>query len=347
VSEAAAPVITISPKVDRSGGGVACVFFKVGLKTYGSKADCEQSRDAQEYAFGHGIGPAVLSAVFPVVRDGSIECWGYVTELAKTVGRNWDGPEGFNGRRSDELRQEHDQLQDLTARVFGRRHADGHWGNVGLVERDGREKLVWIDFCPGVDPIDDLKSRGVWVEPGKLKRPERPKSPACDDPACHMVMCVEERKRHERALEAYQRAIVEWQKANAPKPAAEEKPKRDKAKRMRDAFGWPLGPWPLAGGPFNFPLRPPRATPPELRRMADEQRRMIEEVKLVAPPPPDPRVDAALRDMLDPAKWALPPAVGPAFDEAKLREMRDRLREDERREAKRRRDEAPEWEPWF
>jgi hypothetical protein len=204
--------VTGSPK---SGGGITCQFFRVGLKTFRTEGECRDSRESQLYAHGHGIGPAVLSEAFPVQRaerqgaygpDKTVVAWGYCTELAELI-------EGAPERGSP-LREQHKLLQRLTEAVWGCEHSDPHWGNVGLVERDGEKQLVWIDFEPGLPTPRHLRESGKYVTPGlyvKPKRPEKPERPrrgGLDD--CNCPGCETERRHHAMRLAEYQERMAEF-----------------------------------------------------------------------------------------------------------------------------------------
>jgi hypothetical protein len=105
----------------------------VGLKLFPSQSDCDAVKFQQRKAAKAGIGPAVKSPTFKVIRgrsDWDIG-YGYLTELA-SVDENRCYPE-----------RELDKLDEEFYEVFGFFHPDFHEGNIGYLSNG---KLVYIDF---------------------------------------------------------------------------------------------------------------------------------------------------------------------------------------------------------
>jgi hypothetical protein len=111
------------------------------------------------------MAPYVLSQVGKIrMNNGDLSYWGYITEIAKTIGCG--GNTCSCGDCDDDLEYSYDNLIGKLVNKMsevGVEFMDSHIGNVGFVRRKGRRVMVCIDFgtesvCDedcSVDPYDD------------------------------------------------------------------------------------------------------------------------------------------------------------------------------------------------
>lgn len=143
---------------------------KRGFKEFGDKDEAEYAHAVQSKLSAWDMAPEVLSQIGKIRKsDGSLSDWGYLTEIAQTIGCG--GNECHCGECDEDYYFMYEsQIQDLTdnmLRIVGVEFMDNHIGNVGFVRRNRKKVLVCIDFgsesvydedCV-VDPYDDEEDK--------------------------------------------------------------------------------------------------------------------------------------------------------------------------------------------
>ena len=138
---------------------------KRGFKEFCDKYEAEYAHSVQSKLEDYNMAPYVLSQVGKIRNSsGELSDWGYITEIAQTIGCG--GNTCNCGDCEDTLEYSYEnQISKLALRMeeVGVSFMDSHIGNVGFVRRKGRKVLVCIDFgsesvcdedCP-IDPYDD------------------------------------------------------------------------------------------------------------------------------------------------------------------------------------------------
>jgi len=138
---------------------------KRGFKEFCDKSEAEYAHSVQSKLEDYNMAPYVLSQVGKIrMNNGDLSCWGYITEIAKTVGCG--GNSCSCGDCDDDLEYSYDNLIGKLVNKMsevGVEFMDSHIGNVGFVRRKGRRVMVCIDFgsesvCDedcSIDPYDD------------------------------------------------------------------------------------------------------------------------------------------------------------------------------------------------
>jgi hypothetical protein len=138
---------------------------KRGFKEFCDKSEAEYAHSVQSKLEDYNMAPYVLSQVGKIRKsNGELSDWGYITEIAKTIGCG--GNSCSCGDCDDNLEFSYDNRISKLARKMeevGVEFMDCHIGNVGFVRRNGRKVMVCIDFgtesvCDedcSIDPYDD------------------------------------------------------------------------------------------------------------------------------------------------------------------------------------------------
>lgn len=160
--------MTIVGKYDNAGSMSAFYVIdnKRGFKEFCGKYEAEYAHAVQSKLETYDMAPYVLSQVGKIrMSNGDLSDWGYITEIAKTIGCG--GNMCSCGECDDTLEYSYDrQICKLAHEMMytaGVEFTDCHIGNVGFVRRNGKRVMVCIDFgsesvcdedCP-IDPYDD------------------------------------------------------------------------------------------------------------------------------------------------------------------------------------------------
>lgn len=136
----------------RSGSGSASSFYKLkgkknrGFKLFPSKDCAEIAHTNQVELSMYDLAPYVYSQVGRVRKSGgSLTGWGFITEMADLI--CCSGNDCYCCDRAsieDDYEYEIGNLTDEMEQhgfIFG----DNHAGNVGFVQRNGRDVMVCID----------------------------------------------------------------------------------------------------------------------------------------------------------------------------------------------------------
>jgi hypothetical protein len=138
---------------------------KRGFKEFCDKREAEYAHSVQSKLEYWNMAPYVLSQVGKIRKsNGDLSDWGYITEIAKTIGCG--GNSCSCGDCGDDLEFSYDapiNKLSLSMEEVGISFVDSHIGNVGFVRRKGRKVLVCIDFgsesvCDedcSIDPYDN------------------------------------------------------------------------------------------------------------------------------------------------------------------------------------------------
>ena len=121
---------------------------KRGFKEFCDKYEAEYAHSVQSKLEDWNMAPYVFSQVGKIRQsNGELSGWGYITEIAQTIGCG--GNSCSCGECEDSLEFSYDtQINKLSLRMeeVGVSFMDSHIGNVGFVQRKGRKVLVCIDF---------------------------------------------------------------------------------------------------------------------------------------------------------------------------------------------------------
>lgn len=142
----------ISPK--RKSHGCASDFYMLknsirGFKSFSSYEAANIAHYNQSYLAEYDLAPRVYSEVgrVRIGKSKRLSDWGYITEVATTIGCGGNTCKCGECDRY-ELEEEYcGEIDELTSKMedhdfyFG----DNHIGNVGYVNRDGRDVMVCID----------------------------------------------------------------------------------------------------------------------------------------------------------------------------------------------------------
>jgi hypothetical protein len=139
---------------EESSSGECCKFIDLengwGIKCFEDEKGCEVSYTCQKFAAESNLAPKV-GKKFNLIDHNGDGWYCHMTEVADTIcGYGYQnsqaeyGPDGedpedlFRDERDDYLVEFDDKL--------GYYYHDDHAGNYGFIERDGKRKLVAIDF---------------------------------------------------------------------------------------------------------------------------------------------------------------------------------------------------------
>jgi hypothetical protein len=159
--------MTIVGQYENAGSTSAFYIIdnKRGFKEFCDKSEAEYAHSVQSKLEDYNMAPYVLSQVGKIRKsNGELSKWGYITEIAKTIGCG--GNSCSCGECEDTLEYSYDApINKLSLRMeeVGVSFMDAHIGNVGFVRRKGRKVLVCIDFgsesvCDedcSIDPYDN------------------------------------------------------------------------------------------------------------------------------------------------------------------------------------------------
>lgn len=139
----------------KKSSGCASAFYKLknmhgkGFKTFASYLDAQIAHRNQTRLAEHNLAPYVYSEVGRVRVGNTKELsqWGYVTEVAETLGC---GGNTCKCGECDRYELEHLYESDISELCMemedcGFYFGDNHTGNVGFVYRDGYRIMVCID----------------------------------------------------------------------------------------------------------------------------------------------------------------------------------------------------------
>jgi len=169
-----------------NGGSMSAFYVidnKRGFKEFCDKREAEYAHSVQSKLEDYNMAPYVLSQVGKIrMNNGDLSCWGYITEIAKTIGCG--GNMCNCGECDDDLEFSYEnQISNLAYRMMkkaGVEFIDSHIGNVGFVRRNGKKVLVCIDF--GTESVCD---EDCSIDPYD------------DDHDCSCIVCQQQREFHE------------------------------------------------------------------------------------------------------------------------------------------------------
>lgn len=120
-----------------------------GFKDFDDKEDAEYAHCVQSKLASCNLAPKVLSDVGKIRHrsDMSLSGWGYITEIAETIGCG--GNDCSCGECDEYLSDKYEskigRLVSKIDNLLGLEFMDAHIGNVGYVRRNGKKVLVCID----------------------------------------------------------------------------------------------------------------------------------------------------------------------------------------------------------
>lgn len=145
--------------------GGYCALFRIkdepllGFKEFISKPRAKYSRKIQLKLSRLHLAPKIYSAIcrlkYHKLFPNQISGWGYLTEIASPIERK--------GVVSPK------RIQDLVDEIFAKTQLkfwDCHFSNIGLVNRQGKKKLVCIDT--GKESFDGYANAWGNPDPGPL-----------------------------------------------------------------------------------------------------------------------------------------------------------------------------------
>jgi hypothetical protein len=155
---------------------------KRGFKEFAHRSEAEYAHSVQCKLELYDMAPYVLSQVGKIrMSNGELSCWGYITEIAKTIGCG--GNECSCGECEDSLEYSYEnkigKLAHNMMYMAGVEFMDCHIGNVGFVRRKGKKVMVCIDF--GSESVCD---EDCSIDPS-------------EDDECDCADCVAEREENE------------------------------------------------------------------------------------------------------------------------------------------------------
>lgn len=138
-------------KAKYANSGSRSAFFIIddgrGFKEFESHEDAAYARAVQEKLAVFNLAPNVLSEVGKIRIFGKeLSRWGFMTEIAEMIGCG--GNECGCGECNDLCDRYQPKINRLVREVFNKTDCDfmdNHIGNVGLITRKGKKKLVCID----------------------------------------------------------------------------------------------------------------------------------------------------------------------------------------------------------
>lgn len=142
----------ISPK--RKSHGCASNFYmlnnsKNGFKSFDSYELAKIAHYNQTYLADYDLAPRVYSEVgrVRIGKSKRLSDWGYITEVATTIGCGGNICTCGECDRYDLESDYYDEIDDLYNKMADHNFyfGDNHIGNVGYVNRRGRDVMVCID----------------------------------------------------------------------------------------------------------------------------------------------------------------------------------------------------------
>lgn len=138
------------PKLSYANCGSRSDFFivknGVGFKTFESKNSAEYAHKTQTILSKYDFSPKVLSRVKRMRYNRKLTGWGFETEIAEMIGCG--GNDCGCGECDDIYERYTKRISNLAERIdakTGLEFMDNHIGNVGIIIRRGRRRLVCID----------------------------------------------------------------------------------------------------------------------------------------------------------------------------------------------------------
>jgi hypothetical protein len=118
---------------------------KRGFKTFETQEAAIVSHYNQTKLAEHDLAPRVYSEVGRVRVRGELSDWGYITEIATTIGCGGNDCSCCDRDELEEMWSE--EIDNLVSDIedIGFYFGDCHSGNVGFVRRNGRGVMVCID----------------------------------------------------------------------------------------------------------------------------------------------------------------------------------------------------------
>jgi hypothetical protein len=139
----------------RSGSGSSSDFYKLkgmankGFKTFESYESAMIAHYNQTVLAEHSLAPYVHSEVgrVRIGKGKQLSRWGYVTEIAETLGCGGNTCTCGECEREDMECEFGGEIEELCSDIedIGFYFSDNHAGNVGFVYRDGYRIMVCID----------------------------------------------------------------------------------------------------------------------------------------------------------------------------------------------------------
>jgi hypothetical protein len=176
--------MTIVGQYENAGSSSAFYFIdnKRGFKEFSGQYEADYAHSVQSKLETYNMAPYVLSQVGKIrMNNGDLSCWGYITEIAETIGCG--GNSCSCGDCDDTLEFSYEnQISNLAYRMMkkaGVEFMDCHIGNVGFVRRKGRRVMVCIDF--GTESVCDEDATDLYVDDDDY-----------DD--CGCIICQQQRK---------------------------------------------------------------------------------------------------------------------------------------------------------
>ena len=183
--------MTIVGKYENAGSTSAFYVIdnKRGFKEFSDKYEAEYAHSVQSKLEDWNMAPYVLSQVGKIRKsNGNLSSWGYITEIAKTIGCG--GNSCSCGDCGDDLEFSYEnQISNLAYRMMkkaGVEFIDSHIGNVGFVRRKGRRVMVCIDF--GTESVCDEDATDLYDEDDDYDD---------DESNCNCVNCQQQRESNE------------------------------------------------------------------------------------------------------------------------------------------------------
>lgn len=145
-------IATILTFEEESSSGESCKFIDLengwGIKCFYTQDDCDVSYLCQKEMAKHDLAPRV-GKKFNLIDNNGDGWYCHMTEVAETIAGY--GHENSQAAFCDEdpemlYRDERDDYLDEYEKCNGYSYMDDHAGNYGFIYRNGKEKLVAIDF---------------------------------------------------------------------------------------------------------------------------------------------------------------------------------------------------------
>ncbi len=179
--------MTIVGHYENSGSMSAFYFidYKRGFKEFSDKYEAEYAHSVQSKLETYNMAPCVMSQVGKIRKsNGELSDWGYITEIAETIGCG--GNSCSCGECEDNLEFSYEnQISNLAYRMMKRagvEFIDSQIGYVGFVRRKGRRVMVCIDF--GTESVCDEGATDLYDDDDDY-----------DD--CGCIICQQQRKSNE------------------------------------------------------------------------------------------------------------------------------------------------------
>lgn len=136
---------------EESSSGESCKFIDLengwGIKCFYCEDDCDVSYLCQKEAAKHDLAPRVGKKFNLIDHDGN-GWYCHMTEVAETLcGYGYENSHAEYCEDAEDLyRDERDEYLEKLDDATGEYYFDDHVGNFGFICRNGKFKLVAIDF---------------------------------------------------------------------------------------------------------------------------------------------------------------------------------------------------------